>query len=88
MSDDEDEEEKQKRIDRLVDHANATLDAALENLTLTRDALAELNSRFPATRAFLAGKGVQNVMELSPEDREAFMAFLKAERDRLYGTSN
>lgn len=63
----------------------AALDGLADDLASLRDKLAEMNSMFPATREFLKRKGVTNVMELSPEDRQELMAYLKAERDALLG---
>lgn len=65
--------------------AFAALDGLKGDLEALRDKLAEANSMFPATREFLKRKGVSNVMELSPEDRQELMAYLKAERDALLG---
>lgn len=77
-----DDEEDDDRLDRL----SAALDGLEDDLIALRDKLAEANSLFPATRDFLKRKGVSNVMELSPEDRQELMACLKAERDALLGT--
>ena len=77
--DDEDEDDRVKK-------AREALDGLAEDLEGLHGKLAELNSMFPATRAFLKSKGVENVMELSPEDRRELMAYLQAERDALLGT--
>ena len=71
--------------DDRVKKAFKALDGLREDLTALRDKLAELNSMFPATREFLRSKGVENVMQLSPEDRRLLMAYLQAERDALLG---
>ena len=68
-----------------LDKALVALKGLGEDLTALRDKLAEANSMFPATRAFLKRKGVTNVLELSPEDRQELMAYLEAERDALLG---
>jgi len=77
--DDEDEDDRVKK-------AREALDGLADDLEALHGKLAELNSMFPATRAFLTSKGVENVMELSPEDRRELMAYLQAERDALLGT--
>ena len=76
--DDEDDENLDAKVSK-------ALDVLSEDLTELRDKLAEMNSMFPATREFLRSKGVEDVMELSPEDRRELMAYLQAERDALCG---
>jgi len=76
--DDEDDDDPAEKASRLLDKLEAELPDLLRDL-------AAANSRFGASRAFLASKGVSNVMELSPEDRRTLMAILQAERDALYG---
>jgi len=76
--DDDDEDDGMKK-------AREALDGLAEDLEALHGKLSELNSMFPATRAFLRSKGVENVMELSPEDRRELMAYLQAERDALLG---
>lgn len=79
MNDDEDDDPAAK--------ASAALDALADDLAALRDKLAEANGMFPATREFLRRKGVSHVLELSPEDRQELMAYLKAERDALLGAT-
>ena len=79
MNDDDDGEEDP------VDKVSQALDGLNDDLVALRDKLAEANSMFPATREFLKRKGVGNVMELSSEDRQELLAYLKAERDALLG---
>jgi len=79
MDDDDDDGGDDDRIEKLF----KALDGLSEDLAALRDKTAELNSMFPVTRAFLKSKGVENVMELSPEDRHELMAYLQAEHDAL-----
>lgn len=81
MKDDDDEE---GGLDRLGKAADALAAMKPELDALARD-LADANSRFPATRAFLKVKGVENVMELSPADRLQLKAYLEAELAALTG---
>jgi len=80
MKDDDGDE-----ADERVEKAFAALDAMKDDLGALRDRLADMNSLFPATREFLKSKGASHVLELSPEDRQELMAYLKAERDALLG---
>lgn len=77
--DDGDDEDPADKASRLLDKLEAELPAL-------RDDLAAANSRFEASRGFLREKGVENVMQLSPEDRRLLMAILEAERAALTET--
>lgn len=68
-----------------IGKVSEALDGLKDDLEALRDKLAEANSMFPATRAFLERKGVANVMELSPEDRLELKACLEAELAALTG---
>lgn len=81
MNGDDDEDDREKKL-------SDALDRLAKELAADRDRLADLNSRFPATRAFLKSKNVENVMELSSEDRRELVAYLEAERDALRGDKN
>ncbi len=84
MTDDDDDDGKP---DRLAEAQDA-LDRLLDNGRALAEKLAELNSLYPATKAFLALHGVSNVMELTPEQRAELMAVLEAERAALAKPSN
>ncbi len=77
MNDDEDDDP--------IGKVAEALDGLKDDLEALRDKLAEANSLFPATRAFLKRKGASNVMELSPEDRLELKAYLEAELSALAG---
>jgi hypothetical protein len=81
---DDDDDEKPHQIDR----AKPFLDEAVDDLKALLSKLEDLNSLFPATRAFLAMQGVGHVRDLSPEKREELMAFLKIEREKLLKPPN
>jgi hypothetical protein len=81
---DDDEDEKPDQIDK----SKPLLDEAVDDLKALLSKLEDLNSLFPATRAFLAMQGVDHVRDLSPEKREELMVFLQAERNSLHKPPN
>jgi len=80
MNRDDDDDEAKKAA--LIDEAFETLKRDLQALS---DRLGDLNSLYPATKAFLKRCGVSHVKELTPEQTVEYKAYLQAEHDALFG---
>jgi hypothetical protein len=66
--------------DAMIDGALARLNTELQGLS---DKLGDLNSMYPATKAFLLRCGVTHIKELTPEQMTELTTYLTAERDAI-----
>ena len=76
--DDDEEDEKDARIDRAFETLRQDMKALAERM-------GDLNSLYPYTKAFLKRCGVDHVLKLTPEQMVEYRAYLQAEHDALVG---
>lgn len=79
------DDDKKKLIVDLMERDPDELDDILEQGKRVRDRLMDLNSEFPETRKFLAGRGLTHVSEL---DKKGFEELMEHLRDVLRGLIN